>query len=592
MAGFWEFEVRPKKNAPNTSQFRNALRSAGFTPEERLVREALQNAVDAWNRNPDTPIRVVIEKRILTGPDKTALIKSLGLGGEPYERKQLFGLPDGNALEAVRDPSVPLPVIQISDFHTVGLGGRWNGAEKGDHFGRLVVQWGNDDKADDDAPSGGSFGFGKTVYAKASRIGTVAYYSVFNPSPKTEGAHARFMGFGLSQKHAHNGREYTGFAFYGGPDAESPETTVPFIDDEAHRVAAQCGIRARSRAELGTTILILDCDLSVPDMVQATEKFWWPRIIRGHLDAAFFDQGTESLPRPKSNSLLTPFIKCMHHFEAGTEDRPKSALDKFNRKTVNGKQKNIGTLSCIHLEETSELANCVALVRQPGMVVNYAQCGSDSYEPCVGLFVAHEDIDKELTYSEPATHEKWDHTEDRLLAKCGPDGEAVVKAVGERIDRSFKGFQREQQPAPPPGGVFPRELGKLLGQFFSGVGNTQPRPESEPRPVTIHLHESRVVKSGKSIDIAKIEIGLSEHATEDKVRCRVTAHHEILGDSALHVVERSAVSLAVAGDRKHYEGIPASAVVTVTRKRAASLTATAHTEPNHFTRIRVSVDRA
>ena len=592
MAGFWEFEVRPKKNAPNTSQFRNALRSAGFTPEERLVREALQNAVDAWNRNQDTPIRVVIEKRILTGPEKTALVKGLGLGGEPYRRKDLFGLPEGNALQALRDPAVPLPVIQISDFHTVGLGGRWNGAEKGDHFGRLVVQWGNDDKADDDAPSGGSFGFGKTVYAKASRMGTVAYYSVFEPSEKTDGAHARLMGFGLSKQHVYDGREYTGFAFYGAPDPENPEITVPFIDKEAHRLAAQSGIRARASDELGTTVLIVDCDLSVPLMVQATEKFWWPRIIRGHLDVTFVDQGTESLPRPKGNALLTPFIRCMHHFESGTEDPPKSALDPFRRKLINGKQKNLGTLSSIHLEETSELANCVALVRQPGMVVGYLQCGSDSYEPCVGVFVAHEDIDKELTYSEPATHEKWDFTEDRLLAKCGPDGEAAVKAVGERIERSFKGFQREQQPAPPPGGVFPRELGKLLGQFFSGVGNAQPRPEAEPRPVTINLRENRVNKAKQTFDVAEIEIGLSEHATGDKVRCRVTAHHEILGDSALHVIERSAVSLSVAGDRKTYEGAPASVVVTVTRKRTVSLTATALTEPNTFTRIRVSVDRA
>jgi hypothetical protein len=75
-----------------------------------------------------------------------------------------------------------LHALLIRDFNTCGLGGRWDRYEKGDHFARLVCALNLDDKADGDSSSSGSFGLGKTTYAKNSLINTVIYHSVFKPT--------------------------------------------------------------------------------------------------------------------------------------------------------------------------------------------------------------------------------------------------------------------------------------------------------------------------------------------------------------------------------------------------------------------------
>jgi hypothetical protein len=235
---FWEFHQRQRKMPLTTRIFSNVLQASGFSFEELLVREALQNSVDAHHRDADYPVSVRIERRLLTGEDKRSLVEALDLTGEPMERRSLFDLPSENALETIEDPDDPLPVLVVSDYHTCGLTGVWDGTGPGDHFGRLVVHLGVDDKAEGSEISGGSFGFGKTVYGNASRVGIVAFYSVFHPTATTEGAHARFMATGLFEPHEFENRPYDGFAFLGEPDPTNPEEAVPVTDEAAHALAS------------------------------------------------------------------------------------------------------------------------------------------------------------------------------------------------------------------------------------------------------------------------------------------------------------------------------------------------------------------
>jgi hypothetical protein len=202
----WEFHRRQQKMSLTTSIFNNVLQSSGFTPEERLVREALQNSVDAHSKAAELPVSVRIERRTLVGDAKLSLMTALRLDDAPAERAALFELPAGNALTTSKDPDVPLSVLTISDYNTKGLGGRWDGTGEDDHFGRLVINLGIDDKADAADVSGGSFGFGKTVYGKASRVGVVVFYSVFRPTDATENTHARFMATGLFKAHTYEGK--------------------------------------------------------------------------------------------------------------------------------------------------------------------------------------------------------------------------------------------------------------------------------------------------------------------------------------------------------------------------------------------------
>jgi hypothetical protein len=577
--------------SPNVRAFRNVLQSAGFTEEERLVRESLQNSVDAIGSEAAGPVRVRIEKRVLTGKAKSDLVAALGLDGEPLSRHALFNLPKGNAFEKLTQSRSPFSVVQVSDFNTKGLSGLWNGTSVNDHFGRLVVHFGNDDKADAANSSGGSFGFGKTVYAKASKIGIVVYYSTFKPSPETDGASVRLMGTGLFDKHTKGRTEYTGFAFFGERDPRAHDEALPFVDDAAHAIAAQCGLHVRKPDEYGTTILILDCDLDVEAMRSATEKFWWPRITRDELDVTFVHNGDEQSPRPKKNPLLIPFIECLNNLRAGIEQKPKSLLKTFNRMRIADDLHELGKLACLHLGEDHDLAHMVALIRKPGMVVNYRAVGSDAFEPCVGVFHADDEIDKVLTYSEPPSHDRWDNNADRLRNQFGTDGADAVSAIEKRIETTFKDFQRQQEPPPPPGGLLPKELSSLLGKFFGGKGTAPPRPEDgSKRPVAISLKESRISEDKVTFDKAAIEVTLPPDSNLESVRCRVSAHHEVLGDASHRLIGRSVVRLRNTKHRVLAKGRPASHVVVIKRGQTVRLSAFAKTDPSYFTRMRVTVE--
>ena len=111
MPRIWEFTEQASKMPLTASIFLNVLQSSGFSSEERLVREALQNSVDAHRPGSVSPVSVRIESKLLVGPSKKSLVKAIGLRGEPFKRRKQFGLPDGNALHSIRDADEPLPTL-------------------------------------------------------------------------------------------------------------------------------------------------------------------------------------------------------------------------------------------------------------------------------------------------------------------------------------------------------------------------------------------------------------------------------------------------------------------------------------------------
>lgn len=589
----WEFHLRASKMGLTTTLFNNVLQSSGFTPEQRIIREALQNSADAHRQASELPVSVRIEKRYLTGQEKAQLAQSLELGAADLA-SHAVNLPSGNALHSINDPSVPLPVLLISDYNTHGLGGRWDGTGEHDHFGRLVINLGVDDKADTEIFTGGSFGFGKTVYGKASAIGVVAFYSVFQPTEASNGAGARFMATGLFQPHEVSGQRYSGFAFYGMPLADRPDETMPLVDDEAHEFAAQCGLDRRSDGEFGTTILIVDCDYDLEAMKSAVEEFWWPRLLRTDLDVTLACGAEELVPKPKQNPAIQPFISCFQNIISDTQDPPKSMVIKADRRISSASGPlDPGVLAATVLEGENPYANTVALTRAPGMVVKYHQCGSDSYESSVGVFIADNDVEKILTFSEPQMHNEWDPNADRLNKRYPEDGGRVVSAVMRRIETWFRDFQRKQEPPVPPGGLKPKELMKILGRFLDVNGiNPNPPPPAPPRPISIHVSEDRRLDGGEVWDEAVITLELKDDFAGDELDCVLTASHEVLGDSSMRLIERSETRLEDDHGELLSLGSPSTVALTLRKGEAKRFMAAARAEEISTTRIRVGVEEA
>ncbi|HVG02139.1 MAG TPA: hypothetical protein VM842_04570 [Nitrospira sp.] len=528
----------------------------------------------------------------MVGEPKTRIVEALQLGSEPVARSHHFDLPVGSALEFIADANTPLSVLSIADYNTKGLGGVWDGTGEHDHFGRLVVNLGVDDKADVALVTGGSFGFGKTVYGKASRIGVVCFYSVFSPTEASEGSHARFMATGLFKAHETDTGKYDGFAFFGAPHPLHADETLPLEDEAAHAMAGHCGMEIRSPHEFGTTILILDCDYDIHALKTAVENFWWPRLVRNELDVTLICDEQELAPRPKQNNDIKPFIKCYQNIVSESSAPPKEMLFKGERRigTSEGSLQ-AGTLSAVLLEGDSAYSNCAALVRGPGMVVAYHQCGMDSYESCVGMFNAHPDVEKFLTFSEPQMHDRWDPNADRLLKKFGPDGPKVVTSVLRRLETHFRDFQRKQEPPLPPGGLKARELMKLLGRFLDVPGvNPNPPPKPDPRPISISVTEDRVQGPDGVWDEAIITLDIKPEIEAGVLNCTVSAMHEVLGDASLRLIERSECRLQDSDGKLLAVGVPPVLHVTLTKGKSVKLVARAATDEIAVTRLRVAVE--
>jgi len=65
----------------------------------------------------------------------------------------------------------------------------------------------------------------------------------------------------------------------------------------------------RDPDELGTSVMIVDTDVALEDIVRGVEDFWGPRIQEGLLEPVYVDaEGRESFAKPASRPDIRPFI--------------------------------------------------------------------------------------------------------------------------------------------------------------------------------------------------------------------------------------------------------------------------------------------
>ncbi len=189
----WVFERQPPMGGARATAWRDTLGGANFVPEAGIAREAIQNSVDATLPNEKTEI--VVRNKTLS-PDEAASVRdalNLRSRNSPVGRLDILGLPDDdNAFRRIkrarRGGGVRTTIIE--DWNAYGLG--YDDVDGKDRFRELCLYLGQD-SAKVDGARGGSYGFGKTVYQQASDCHTFIVYSVFEPSPKTNGNYARLF---------------------------------------------------------------------------------------------------------------------------------------------------------------------------------------------------------------------------------------------------------------------------------------------------------------------------------------------------------------------------------------------------------------
>lgn len=485
----WAFELNPRMGGAAGEAYTNTLASSGMPPAQVLAREAIQNSVDA--RAPGgEKVSVDFVSRAFFGKDKASFVRSARLKSL-FPRASKLGFKEPNCLADLDDLAVPLRLLYVDDYATTGLEG--DPASPDSKFSRFLLSLGDGGKEHDEHGTGGSYGFGKSVYSSNSGILSIFAYS--RTTDADGKALSLLFGCGYFRKHPYEERHYTGRAWFGRdatPRYEHAQQVVePLRDAEADDLAAMLGFRPRAPGDLGTSVLIVDSLVSAPEILEGVEEWWWPRLISHQLDVRVIsDSGEITVPRPRKREHLRPFLEA---FDIATGKSPPDNKLEF-RKVFNRTEgasigsagfKVLGQMDSGDFPVDDERLDSVALIRAPLMVVAYHRHGQAGVPPMAGAFMAADDIDDILRAAEPPAHDRWDKEARRLQDQSGRKKQ-IVERVLSGIRRFLKQSQSAASPPPPPRPKRLTFLERTLASFLApSKTGTGPKPDVPSAP--IHL---------------------------------------------------------------------------------------------------------
>jgi hypothetical protein len=525
-AARWIFqETDTKWGGASSAAFANPLSGSGLDRAETLAREAIQNSVDAFDPSGSySKPRMVFRFRDLEGKARTDLVHTLfpaidwGIRHEHQEFRKL-------GFDHILDESAPLRLLFLEDYGTHGLYGDPSRPTSTSHLRRLMLELGNDAKAARESNSGGSYGYGKSVYLVSGRHRLFLAHSMFDPSNDNSGAYSRLLGVGYFPEHQLNGTLLSGKAVFANSDVGG--SWRPFQDEEASEMARRLGFQSRGIGAEGTSILIISPDVSIDEMRWAIEKWWWPRIISDRLDISLIDNDIEQdPPRPRKRSMLKPYVDCfdMLRGRSGSMSRSDQKVEELTFL-----QEPLGKLALQLSREPDPDANDdefpddklgeIALFRAPEMVVRYLKVNRLN-GACVGVFEAAPTLDNALRLSENPAHTAWDPNTTRL----GDDDKArrQIRRVPQDIGRAARVFARSATPPVPPSGLRVPAIENLLGRAIR-----IPRPGSlgggnPAAPIRMtNLRTERCFHNDLLYTEGSVRLRLSETFNGDAATCSV-----------------------------------------------------------------------
>ena len=198
----WDF---PSNNHTVIRGFNDAgiVNFAG-TPYKSLVRESIQNSLDAKRDFCSDPVRVSFTQEHIPASEVP--------GWESLAEAMLKceNVPNNNNKQFFRDAyrllhASSINVLKVSDFNTIGLKGSASGAE-GSAWSRLVMESGTNNKGPE---AGGSFGIGKSAYFACSTLRTVFFSSLSEDGEKSNIGVANLISFDLG-----DGEKSIGMGYY------------------------------------------------------------------------------------------------------------------------------------------------------------------------------------------------------------------------------------------------------------------------------------------------------------------------------------------------------------------------------------------
>ena len=520
MVAVWKWD----RQSPTYGNYGNANQWTVNAGLPSLARESAQNSNDARRSRATADLVYTLVR--LTGRRREAFEKAMGWD-QLAPHIEAMGSASGAAVTAgqlranlaamQRAPSLTL--LRIADYGCRGLGGPELTTENPDDYGNFIKLCRLDLFSGKNEASGGSFGLGKAVYWRFSRVQTVLFHSVV----PDEGGAAGHRVFGVNQGVVHRlGNEgYQGRGYFGGLDGNDNAVSVWNDDD-----LVQALHLAREDPRPGTSALLvgfhdpdrpeklLGDDLTdlhdlAAELRAGIEENFWPLLTRGGLRVTIeVDDGERVVQTPiDPEETFTELVRALRRFDAGDLDARLDGTYSVVARDVPIKVSRRRTGSAhgtfdhtaklvVTISDTQKdtLENQVCLFRSPEMVV---QTLGRTFEGTTyhafllaGGAVRPDDssvqdleADDFLRFAEPPAHDRW--VPGRNSAQANLSAHYVAPWLPH-----LRGIEREVQAAlvelfgsPPPTTSRPpasvmKNLGFLRGSPGSGgAGSATRKPE-------------------------------------------------------------------------------------------------------------------
>jgi hypothetical protein len=315
----WVSQPVPRMGAIKAEGIMNQLGRPTVDRLTVLVREAAQNSWDAADRSQSGPVHFDLDLRRLRNDAAAEWRQILSVGAPSAEDLPL--------MPALERPE--LSVLFVSDRGTTGLSGPTHAdevvADRPKDYVSFVLNVG--DPRDTDH-GGGTYGFGKAVFFRASAASTVVVHThCRNEHDEVE---SRLVGCALGSSYEADGRVHTGRHWFGIPNGAN--NLEPVRGEDADAIAGRLGFPPVSPGESGTTIAVLapklddhDEDEAVRMLADSVVWHLWPKMIaRGDQNPVMTfnvarDGDQLELANPREHPVLREFVAALEELDGSGE---------------------------------------------------------------------------------------------------------------------------------------------------------------------------------------------------------------------------------------------------------------------------------
>ena len=539
----WEPQSRNYANYGNANQW---TVNAGLAS---LARESAQNSNDA--RIEGAQADLVYSFIVLSGENRRRFEETIRWREELEPHLTAMSNAATGAVTAGQlqsglkalQSSDSLTLLRIADYGAVGLTGPEFAEGDPSQYGNFVKLCRLDLYSGKDKTSGGSFGLGKAVYWRFSRLQTVLFNSTLRPEDAVQGNwHNRLIGVNQGVVHQMDGGNFQGRGFFGLAGSDDDIASLWDNDDLVNALYLQ-----RQDNRPGTSALLVGFyDPDEPDqglrdtaeirrfarnLEAAIEEEFWPLLTRGRLrvrvEVVENDRVVyEHVVDPEEQ--YTELVRALRKFDAGSiEENMDEVGDVVVRDVpieisvrTDAEERHVAFRHTAKLvvtlsdDQPDSLENKVCLFRRPEMVVQTVdkEFEGRTYHAFLlagGAINPHApSIDEQraddfLRFAEPPAHDQWIPGSGRTKtsqanltahykAPWVPNLRNIRPAILDQLSELFGAPPPSEDK--PPKSIF-RHLDFLRGEPGGGShhGPTVRKPE-------LRIHNAAVVDGAWHVD--------------------------------------------------------------------------------------------